>query len=91
MLINLSSVSPVSFLLAATGDRLSIKKKLPNKFEFRGSLGKATTMYLVFKGKTKIGIIPPNYINEFELIFTNKRTCTVKNIDAEKKIIIIEI
>ena len=91
MIINLSSVSPVSFLLAKTGDRLSIKKKMPNKFEFRVSLGKATSMYIVFKGQTKIGIIPPNCNNEFESIYANKRNCIIKNIDPEKKIIAIEV
>jgi len=90
-LINLVSVSPVSFLLAKNGDHLTIKKKLPNKFEFRGSLGKATTMFIVFKGQTKIGIIPPDFIKEFESIYTAKKTCLIKNIDASKKIITVEI
>jgi hypothetical protein len=39
MIIELTSLSPVSFMLAKVGDKVEIKVKKPNKNEFRGSIG----------------------------------------------------
>jgi hypothetical protein len=91
MIVDLASISPVSFLLAKCGDKLEITRKLPNKNEFRGNIGKATTMYLVCKGKTKIGIIPPSFIEAYETSYKDKHSCFIQSMDHTKKIITIKI
>ena len=91
MIVNLASVSAVSFLLAKSGDKLEITRKLPNKSEFRGNIGAAKTMYLVCKGKTKIGIIPPAFVETYESSYKDKQSCFIQSMDAKKKIITIKI
>lgn len=60
--IPLSSVSPISFAMAKEGDTVTIKRKQAKKNEFRGhKIGAASDSYLVFKGITKIGMIPSEY------------------------------
>jgi hypothetical protein len=90
MLIELTSLSPISFMLTKVGDRVEIKVKKPNKNEFRGSIGSATEVFLVFKGPTKIGMIPTNFDSS---IFKSKRIIwgKIQSIESTKKQIIIEI
>lgn len=60
--IQLASVSPISFALAKEGDLVTIKRKQSKKNEFRGhKIGFSSDSYLVFKGITKIGMIPLEY------------------------------
>ena len=91
MILNLASTSPVSFLLAKSGDRLEITRKLPNKSEYRGNLGAAKTMYLVCKGKTKIGIIPPALVEAYESTYKDRHICFIRSMDPLKKTITVEI
>ena len=64
MKVQLSSVSPISFLMIREGELLEIKRKPPNKNEFRGRLEAATESYLVFKSQTKIGMLPTKFVKE---------------------------
>jgi hypothetical protein len=90
MEVQLSSVSPISFLMAREGELLEIKRKPPKKNEFRGTLEAATESYLVFKSQTKIGMLPTNFIKENNVInFKNK--CRIYKIDKEKNIIIVRL
>jgi hypothetical protein len=91
MIFNLASTSPISFELVRVGDKLSVIAKPPNKYEYRGSLGEASTMYLICKGKSKIGIIPPILIDQFLKISTKKRWAIVKSIDSKGKLITVEL
>ena len=90
MLIELTSLSPISFMLTKVGDSIEIKVKKPNKNEFRGSIGSAIEVFLVFKGPTKIGMIPTTFDSS---IFKSKKFILgkIQFIESSKKQIIIEI
>ena len=90
MLIELTSLSPVSFLLAKVGDKVEIKIKKPNKNEFRGSIGSAVDVLLVFKGPTKIGMIPTN-LDLSNLNTAKLNRGEIKTLDPIKKSITIEV
>lgn len=90
MKVQLSSVSPISFLMIREGELLEIKRKPPKKNEFRGRLEAATESYLVFKSQTKIGMLPTKFVKENNANnFKNK--CRINRVDKEKNIIIVEI
>jgi hypothetical protein len=90
MLIELTSLSPISFMLAKVGDRVEIKIKKPNKNEFRGRIGSASEVFLVFKGSTKVGMIPTSVD---KTIFKSKKIIVgkIQSIESSKKQIVIEI
>jgi len=88
--VELSSLSPVSFLFAKEGDFVAIREKIPNLREFRGTLESARVVFLVFKGQTKVGMIPPIFLEQHDISDKLSRGRIVK-IDKEKKKIIIEL
>jgi hypothetical protein len=90
MIIELTSLSPVSFMLAKVGDKVEIKVKKPNKNEFRGSIGTAVDVFLVFKGQTKIGMIPTN-LNLSSISIQEFNRGKIKTLDPKKKSISIEL
>jgi hypothetical protein len=90
MNIELTSLSPISFMLAKVGDKVEIKVKKPNKNEFRGSIGSAVEVFLVFKGPTKIGMIPTNSDIQ-NLKIKPKSQGKIITLDPIKKVIIIDI
>ena len=90
MIIELTSLSPVSFMLAKVGDKVEIKVKKPNKNEFRGSIGTAVDVFLVFKGQTKIGMIPTN-LNLSSISIQEFNRGKIKTLDPKKKSIYIEL
>ena len=90
MLINLISISPIAFELAKVGDTVSIKKKAPNTNEFRGSLEKPVDVFLVFKGITKVGMIPSAISNNIDTMSKIHRA-VIESMDSSKKQIAIYI
>jgi len=62
MIAYLTAISPVAFMLARVGDRLIIKRVTPRKNEYREKIGSPQEALLVFKGETKIGMIPNDLI-----------------------------
>jgi len=63
IIVDLTSISPIAFSLAKVGDAVEVKKKLPKTNEFRGEkIGAASVSYLIFKGITKIGMIPQDFV-----------------------------
>ncbi|MCF8197090.1 MAG: hypothetical protein K9J38_13900 [Polynucleobacter sp.] len=90
MFINLTSISPIAFELAKVGDVVSIKKKAPNAREFRGSLEKPVDAFLVFKGVTKVGMIPSATSNNIENI-SQIRRAVIQSMDVSIKQIAIYI
>jgi hypothetical protein len=90
MEVQLMSVSPVSFMMAKEGDLVKIKRKAPKLNEFRGTLEAATESFLIFKGETKIGMIPKIFVDDQENLWYRKK-CRIVKMLSEKKIIIVEI
>jgi len=90
MEIKLSGVTLVSFMEAKEGDLLEIKKKSPRSGEFRFSTGPPAVSYLVYKDKTKIGVIPRKIMAKYEEP-NLKKNCRVIKIDKDTNTIVVEI
>jgi hypothetical protein len=90
MEVKLMSVSPVSFMMAKEGDLLEIKQKVPRIGEFRGKIGAPSESFLIFKDKTKIGMIPQKILRQYGKSFIGKN-CRVVKMDRNKSTIIVEI
>jgi hypothetical protein len=89
MEIKLSSVSPFSFEMCRVGDRLSVRSVKPKAGEYRGTIGAATRSVLVFKGNTKIGMIPASVLPSDSEGNVPKR-CRVVRMDESQKVLAIE-
>ena len=89
--IKLSSLSPLSFEFAKVGDTVSLVRKKANKKEFRSSIGAAVDSILVFRGQTKIGMIPIKTGQDYADYLVDKVSAKVIRSDAEKKIFIINV
>ena len=90
MYIQLTAVSPIAFSLAAPGDRLRIESKAPRKNEYREKIGPPKSCYLVFKGQTKIGMIPQK-IAQTSHEFLKVGTCRVKEMNESSALVIISL
>jgi len=88
--ISLSAISPIAFELAREGDIVSIKKKVPNKSEYRGTLEAARDVFLVFKGVTKVGVIP-NRVSDTLPNLANVRTGKIVKMDKSEMLIQIQL
>ena len=86
--IELTSISPISFEIVKAGDIALIKivKAKPN--EYREKIGPPKDCFLVFKGPTKIGMIPLKIATD-ELQLNSSRKCLISIVDkATNKICI---
>ncbi len=90
MEVQLISVSPVSFMMAKEGDLVKIRRKAPKPNEFRGTLEAATESFLIFKGETKIGMVPKNFAAQQDTSWLRKK-CRIVKMHSDKQIIIIKI
>ena len=86
MLIVLTEVSPVSFLMASECNWLKIRKTVTKCGEYIDRINSNHNGFLVFKGKTKIGMIPRE--NNHKI---NTERCQIVGMDKTKNIIIIRI
>jgi len=91
MEIKLGSLSPLSYEFAKVGDVVSLKRKIANKKEFRSSIGAAVDSILVFRGQTKIGMIPIKVSDQYAEYLKDKVQGTVTKSDTEKKLFIIDV
>lgn len=89
--IKLLSTSPLSFEVAKLGDTVEIRYSPPKKNEYRASIGRSLGGFLVFKGQTKIGLIPKDIVTEYSELIKTARRGTVVASDGFKKILIIRI
>ena len=83
--IELTSISPISFEIVKVGDIALIKivKAKPN--EYREKIGPPKDCFLVFKGPTKIGMIPLKVATEeLQLIASRKCLISIVNKAANK-------
>lgn len=86
--VQLSSVSPISFSVAKPGDRARIEHKPPRKNEYREKIGPPVDCYLVFKGQTKIGMIPREFAEGNKEVI-RKRVCLVDEMSPQQSLIIV--
>ena len=86
--IELASISPISFESVKVGDVALIKFVKAKANEYREKIGPAKDCFLVFKGPTKIGMIPIKVATE-DLKLTTSRKCLISKVDrAANKICI---
>jgi len=88
--IPLKAISPLAFSIAREGDKALIKHKPPKLNEYRDKIGPASESYLVFKGETKLGMIPQEYINKLGAV-TLKKMCRVAIMDKDSDVIVVEV
>jgi hypothetical protein len=91
MRTELTSLSPLSFELLKVGDPLILKRQRPRANEFRSSIGAPIETVLVFRGGTKVGMLPIKFVKKFLNDITGKLRCNVVNVCKEDKLIIVEI
>ena len=85
----MTSVSPVSFMMAKEGELVQIRHTPSKKNEYRANIGPPADCYLVFKGQTKIGMIPKTFVNQNKQLMRPKN-CRIKKMDQSKSVIIID-
>ena len=88
--VQLMAISPVAFLLAKEGDRATIRRKPPGLREYREKNGPASEAFLVFKGETKIGMIPHESIRNLGDV-SIKKTCRIMKMTPAQDVIVIEL
>lgn len=89
--IKLLSTSPISFEVARPGDVVEIRYSPPKKNEYRASIGRSLGGFLVFKGQTKLGLIPRDIVAEYEDFIKSARRGTVVISDETKKKLVIKL
>lgn len=62
--IKLGAISPVVYSIFKVGDVASIKRQAARKNEYRDKIPKVDETLLVFRGITKIGMIPRNVVSK---------------------------
>lgn len=90
MLISLSTISPIAFTLIKVGDRLQVNRIKPKKNEYRDKIGSPKEALLVFKGQTKVGMIPFDILSNLNPEALSK-ICRVIRMDKLNGIIEIDV
>lgn len=90
MQVQLTSLSPVSYMIAKEGELLTIQHRPPRPNEYREKIGAAAECYLVFKGKTKLGMIPKKFTMDHPEFLTRK-SCRIIKIDQSKSVFVVEL
>jgi hypothetical protein len=86
--IELTSISPISFEIVKVGDIALIKIVKAKTNEYREKIGPPKDCFLVFKGPTKIRMIPLKIATD-ELQLNSSRKCLISIVDkATNKICI---
>ena len=88
--IQLGAISPVSYLLAKDGDLAQIKAVTPRIGEYRDKIGAAEEAYLVFKGDTKIGMIPRKVVAKIGKDSITRK-CRIVRMIKEDNVIVIRL
>lgn len=88
--VQLKAISPVAFMVAKAGDTAVVKKNPPKPNEYRDKIGPAAEALLVFKGETKIGMIPHELVRRLGSI-SLKRVCRISKMDRERDLIQIRL
>jgi hypothetical protein len=86
--VDLISISPFAFSVIKVGEQARVELKRKKMNEYRDKIGPASDCYLVFKGQTKIGMIPKIYM-EKNINLLSKRVCWIKIVDPQNLCIAI--
>jgi hypothetical protein len=62
--ILLGAISPVVYSLVKEGDLAEVRRQAPRRNEYRDKIPPAEETLLVFRGNTKIGMIPQNIVSK---------------------------
>lgn len=88
--VQLKAISPVAFMFAKEGDKALVRRSAPNLREYRDKIGPASEAFLVFKGETKIGMIPRDFISA--LGGTQfKKVCRIVKMDRGLDLVVVEL
>lgn len=90
MEVQLKAISPVAFTFAKEGDKAVVKRNPPKLREYRDKIGPANEAFLVFKGETKIGMIPHEFIAKLGTV-KFKRICSIVKMDPLSDLIIVKL
>lgn len=88
--IELASLSPISFESVKEGDIALIKFVKAKTNEYREKIGPAKDCFLVFKGPTKIGMIPLQIALD-KLKLSSSRKCLITKVDKSANKICITL
>ncbi len=88
--VELTAVSPVAYILAKEGDKGLIKRSAPRLNEYRDKIGPASEVFLVFKGETKLGMIPRDFMQRFAGI-PLKNVCKIVRMDKKSDKLIVQL
>jgi hypothetical protein len=88
--IRLTSISPVAYLLAKVGELASVRRVMPKKNEYREKIGAAQEAILIFKGQTKIGMIPREALGQVGEASIGK-VCRIVRMDRSQDLIVIDV
>ena len=90
MQVQLTAISPVAFMFAKEGDKALVKRSPPKLREYRDKIGPATEAFLVFKGETKIGMIPTEFISRLGDVKL-KKICRIAKLDRDLNTVLVEL
>ncbi len=74
--------------MVKNGETVRIEHKPARPNEYREKIGPAAECYLVFKGQTKIGMIPRDFANEHPK-YLRRKVCKISSVDKENKKILV--
>lgn len=77
-------------MTARVGGVLRIRARKARLNEYRDAIGGAKDSYIVFKGETKMGIIPASKMEETPN-FENIKACRVVSVDKARQEIVVEL
>ena len=84
------SLSPLSFTLVKEGDLVQIRRVPPKPWEYRDKIAPRSDSFLIFKGRTKIGMIPRTFLSAHGTACL-ARSCRVATINADRQEISVEL
>lgn len=90
MQVRLAAISPVAFMFAKAGDKAHLKRSKPKPNEYRDKIGPAAEAYLVFKGETKIGMVPRDFLSQISHVQL-KKTCRIVKMDQHLDLVVVEL
>lgn len=88
--VKLEAVSPVSFLAVKPGERLRVRHKAAKLNEYRDKIGPPSDSLLIFKGETKIGMVPAKVTRSIPPT-ERPKYCRVVSVDSARAIILIRL
>lgn len=90
MEIKLDAISPVVYSLMKTGALAEVRRQLANKNEYREKIPVVQDTLVVFRGVTKVGIIPRDKVAEFGAKALVGK-CRIVRMEQSTNTVIVEI